>query len=175
MRASIPTSVFAALILLSSCRTRSEYTSRPQGEVEGPEILLVAHHLSDSLTKVYMTLSNESLLYKRPDTSVSFYTQLRVHYQLAAENSWKVIDSSTFYMFDIAAGEHVKVKNLQSEFAVSARHGNLYSLQVELWDLNRRARYSKTIAVNRLDRINAQNFLVRSGDTIAFNRYFTKE
>src|SRR6476661_2345020 len=125
-------------LVLVTCRAKNEYASRPAKSIVNPdsdllEVNAVAYHVNDSLTTVHMEIRNENVLYKRPDTSSVFYAQLRVSYQLLFEhNSRKILDSSTFFLFDQAVGEHVKLKSLHASFDLDARLKNTYYLEVQV-------------------------------------------
>jgi GWxTD domain-containing protein len=169
-----------ALLLFLYCRPTNAYTSKPSKsnpgeENELPEVNLTAFHDNDSVTSVYVEISNEQLLYKRPDTSHVFYTHLKVSYQLTAEQSKKVLDSSSYNVLDRAEGENVPVRSLYSFFRVPAVRGALYLLELEVFDLNRRIRYHKLLPLNKQSRLGPQNFLVRRNDTVAFRNHFLKD
>src|SRR3954468_17837606 len=98
--------LFLLLLTLVTCVSKNQYSSKPAKSLVNPdsdllEVNAVAYHLNDSVTRIHVEIRNENVLYKRPDTSSAFYAQLRVSYQLMYEhNSRKILDSSTFYLFD---------------------------------------------------------------------------
>jgi GWxTD domain-containing protein len=168
------------VLFFVTCRSKNSYTSRPAKSIDNPdsdllEVNAVAFHKNDSVTSVFLEIKNENVLYKRPDTSSVFYAQLRISYQLLFEhNSRKILDSSTFYIFDQAGVENVKLKSLYSDFELPAKMGNPYFLEVLVFDVNRRVRYKRGLNIYKQDRLGEQNFLVKKHDTIAFKNNFFK-
>jgi GWxTD domain-containing protein len=164
----------ASILFLAGCRSKNVYTSRPQGGEEQPEIRSVVYHNEDSLSLVFLEVNNEKLLYKRADTSQGFYANLRVFYQLMIEPPRRLTDSGSFILRDLARGEQVPVRNLYGQFRVAAKRENNYHLSIEVYDMNRRTRYNKSIQVNKQGKLGSQNFLVKVHDTVAFRRYFLR-
>jgi GWxTD domain-containing protein len=127
------------------------------------------------VTTAYLQIINENVLYKRPDTSQSFYAELRVTYRLLAEQkSRKIIDSSSYLISDRFEGENVLVKALISKFSLKAYAGINYYLDIEVFDLNRRIRYNKGLNIYKENKFSAQNFLVTRNDSVAFKNNFLK-
>ena len=89
-------------MLLITCQSKRQYTSKPTKSLINPdsdllEVNAVAYHLNDSNTVTYLEIKNENLVYKRPDTTLAFYAELKISYQLFSnQNSRKLIDSSSF-------------------------------------------------------------------------------
>ena len=168
-------------LVLVNCRSKNEYSSRPAKSIVNPdsdllEVNALAYHVNDSLTTIHLEIRNENVLYKRPDTASAFYAQLRVSYQLLFEhNSRKILDSSTFFIFDQAIGEQVKLKSLHASFDLDARLKNTYYLEVQVFDMNHRVKYTKGLNIYKIDRLSEQNFLVTKNDTITFNHGFLKD
>jgi GWxTD domain-containing protein len=139
------------------------------------ELSAVAWHNNDSVTTAYLQIINENVLYKRPDTSQSFYAELRVTYKLLLEQkSRKIIDSSSYLIVDRFGGENVSVKSLVSKFNLRAFAGTNYYLDIEVFDLNRHIRYNKGLNIYKENKFSAQNFLVTRNDSVAFKNNFLK-
>jgi len=172
------TLLFLTVLVLFTCQTKRQYTSKPTKSLVNPDSDLleanaIAYHINDSVTTTYLEIKNENLLYKRPDTTKAFYAELRISYKLLTEqNSRKIVDSGTFILEDRAAGEYVKMKSIYSQFKLKAYLGNNYYLQIDIFDTNRKIKYSEGINVYKLNRFTDQNFLVTLRDSVSFKNNF---
>jgi GWxTD domain-containing protein len=178
---SVKYTVLALLVMLFlGCQTKRQYTTKPTKSLVNPdsdllEVNAVAYHSNDSITTAYLEIKNENLVYKRPDTTQAFYAELKISYKLLADpNSRKVIDSSSFYLFD-RQGEKVEVRSILSKFGLKALYGNNYYLDLQVLDLNKKIKYSKGLNIYKKDRVSEQNFLVTKEDAIAFGNHFLKD
>ena len=101
---------YTCIVLLSmlfSCQSKkSPYTAKSSKSATNPEsdlleVNTVAYHINDSVTNIYVEVKNENLIYKRPDTTVAFYAEVKVAYRLLSERySKKVLDSGSYVIFD---------------------------------------------------------------------------
>lgn len=166
--------------LLGACQTKRQYATKPTKSIVNPdsdllEVNAVAYHVNDSLTTTYLEIKNENLVYKRPDTTLAFYAELRITYKLTAEaNSRKVIDSSSFYLTD-RADEKVEMRSIFSKFNLNAVYGSNYYLDIQVLDINKRIRYSKQLNIYKRSQFSAQNFLVTKDGLISFKDNFLKD
>lgn len=169
--------LFLLVLILSFCQSKRQYTTKPTKSLVNPdsdllEVNAVAYHLNDSLTTIYLEIKNENLIYKRPDTTTSFYAELRISYKLLAEpNSRKILDSSSFYLYDRSA-EKVEVKSIISKFNLKARRGANYYLEIEILDLNKKTKYAKNLNVYKQTSFSEQNFLLTTPNGISFKNNF---
>ena len=147
------TLLFLTVLALFTCQSKRQYTSKPSKSLDNPDTDLleanaVAYHINDSVSVAYLEVKNENLLYKRPDTTKAFYAELSVSYKLLSEQySRKILDSGTYFLTDRAEYEYVKIKPLYSQFRLKAYRGNTYFLEVEIFDNNRRVKYSHGITI----------------------------
>lgn len=133
----------------------------------------MAYHLNDSITEIYYEIKNENLLYKRPDTCLAFYADIKVAYRLVSEpGSKKIFDSSSLVLLDRSTLEVVPAKSLRTKFKIKAPSGSVYSLVVESLDRNKKTNYTSTLLINKLTLFTAQSFLITHRDTVAFKNYF---
>src|SRR6218665_3366663 len=174
-------SFFLLLVLICfTCQTRRQYTTKPTKSLVNPdsdllEVNAVAYHINDSTTTAYLDIINENLVYKRPDTSLAFYAELKISYRLLAEpNSRKVLDSSSFYLFD-RQSDKVEMRSIDSRFNLKALYGNNYYLDLQVLDLNKKIKYSKGLNIYKKDRVSEQNFLVTKNGAIAFGSHFLRD
>lgn len=172
------TFLLTLLLSLLTCKVNHNYTSKPTKSLSNPdsdllEVNLTVYHVNDSASRAYLEIKNENLLYRRPDTTQAFYAELRVHYRLLSEaGSKKVIDSSSFYIYDRSDDELVKLKSLTNEFKLPAKRNNNYYLEVETFDRNKKTKYYTGINVYKQNNFSAQNFLVTVRDTVVFKNNF---
>lgn len=144
---------------------------------EVPELQMSAavFHNTDSTSSLFVQIDNENLLYKRPDTSNNFFAHLRVVYHLMLEgNSRKVLDSASVQLFDQAGASTVSLKSLFTSFTVKAYFGSNYTLRLEVFDMNRRNRYTQDYPVLKSGRYSAQNFLILRRDSISYTHTFVE-
>ena len=168
------------LLLLITCQSKRQYTSKPTKSLINPdsdllEVNAVAYHLNDSNTVTYLEIKNENLVYKRPDTTLAFYAELKISYQLFSnQNSRKLVDSSSFYLSD-RAGDKVETKSIISKFNLNAKLGYNYYLEIQVVDLNKKTKYNKAINVYKQNKLSDQNFLLLSKGAVAFKTNFLKD
>jgi GWxTD domain-containing protein len=170
--------LFLGFLLLLGCKLNKGYTSKPTKSLSNPdsdllEVNAVAYHINDSVTKVYFQVNNENLLYKRPDTSLAFYADLKISYRLLSEPiSKKILDSSSVNLIDRSDEENISQKHLITSFNFKSRRGNTYYLEFETLDRNKKTKYTTGIPINKLDTYSDQNFLVTVRDSVAFKNHF---
>lgn len=165
--------VFA--LLFYTCQSTKEYTTKPSKSLKNPdsdllEVNVVAYHLSDSTSKLYLRINNENLLYKRPDTTKAFYASLKVNYSIRPDaTSKQLTDSGSFYLNDRAEGEVIALKYLYVQKGVKLNSGANYLLEIEIVDLNKRVKYLHGLNLFKENKFQAQNYLITKNDTVVFN------
>jgi GWxTD domain-containing protein len=176
--------IFFCLLLLSLCNCSARKKPGPVKVVKAEaadaaanEINAVAYHLNDSMTRIYLQIRNDNLLYKRPDTSKAFYAEVKVRFLLNPLNAPKqVSDSGSFFMLDRSAGEYALTRPpLYANFEVSAKIKNDYLLQVEVADWGRKTSSTEELKIYKQNRFTAQNFLITLNDSMVFRNTFLKD
>ena len=169
------------LCTLFYCQTnKRQYTAKPTKSLSNPdsdllEVNAVAYHVNDSITITYIEIKNENLVYKRPDTTLAFYAEVKVVYRLVPEqNSKKILDSGSFYLSD-RAEEKVSDKSLFSRFNLRAMSNNQYHLELEVSDVNKKTRYNQSLNIDKQSFFSGQNFLVTSNGGVSFKNNFLKD
>jgi len=158
---------------------KRQYTTKPTKSLVNPdsdllEVNAVAYHVSDSVTVTYLEIKNENLIYKRPDTTLAFYAELKISYKLLAEpNSRKVIDSASHFLYD-RASEKVEMKSVNTRFDLKAKRGNNYYLEIEVLDHNKKTKYFKGLNIYKQNYFSEQNFLLTTSEGVAFKNNFLK-
>ena len=130
----------------------------------------LAYHISDSLTQIYFTISNENFLYKRPDTSGYFYSATKVKYFLYAYAKAKqLLDSGSVTLFDRQT-ENVNVRNLTGSLFSKCRTGQGYVCDLWIYDLNKKTRTPFVIEIDKTSSSTRQSFLIqRTNGTVIYD------
>lgn len=170
--------LFAAVFLINSCQTnKRQYTVKPTKSLINPdsdllEVNSVAYHTNDTLTICYLQIINENLIYKRPDTTTAFYSELKVSYKLTTDQNFrKIIDSSSYSIIDRAT-DNVEIRALISKFNLKAIINSIYYLEITVFDINKKTKYTQSLIINKQDKLNTQNFLVKINNQIVFKNNF---
>ena len=172
--------VIFIIFLIVDCTSRKEFVSKPTKSLVNPdsellEVNAIAYHLNDSITTTFLEIKNENLIYKRPDTTFAFYADLKISYKLLSEpNSRKILDSSSYHLID-RADEKVEVRSLVSKFNLKAKNNANYYLEIQVYDLNKKTKYSKGLNIYKKNNFTEQNFLITFNDAISFKNNFLKD
>jgi len=137
--------------------------------VEPIEAQALAWHLNDTTSRVYFEMQNSGLLYKRTDSSSSFYAKVRLYYKLTQDQGQRILDSGTVYLTDKSEMETVLNKDMQAVFDVRATPGSKYLLEFEIVDMNRRSRYMRGIHLDKMNEYSDQNFLILRKNKLVFS------
>jgi GWxTD domain-containing protein len=121
-------------------------------------------HENDSVSRLYYTIDNKELVYKKnPDDSL-FTAELRLFYKLQLSVSSKQFsDTSTLVIKDRQAV--VKKGMITGSKTICVYQGTKAYLELELRDINRKAYNKSELAINKLSRLNAQNYLLKNTDS----------
>lgn len=172
------TSYILFLALLSACVPKqNRYTVKPTKSITNPdnellEVNAVVFNETDFSSIVYLSIDNENLIYKRPDTTVQFYAEMKIIYELINEASpRKIIDSSSFKLLD-RSEEQIQTKKILSRFKVKTEPGNNYSLMISVTDENKKTQYSQNITINRKNYLSRQNFLITADNMVSYKNSF---
>jgi GWxTD domain-containing protein len=168
-------------LLAMGCQSNRQYTSKPVKNLpasgnENVEIHAVAYHVDDSTTKIFLEINNEYLLYKRPDSSQSFFAQFRVGFRaLPDPYSRKIIDSGSYYMLDRVDRERAEARKLYTNFELWLSRGNNAELDIEIFDLNKKSKHHAPLSINKMSDSGREYYLVTVHDSVAFRNYFPKK
>lgn len=169
--------VFLAATLFTCQTAKRQYTAKPTKSLSNPdsdllEVNAVAYHVNDSVTSAFLEIKNENLIYKRPDTTLAFYAEVKVSYKLLNEqNGRKVLDSSSFYLAD-RSDDKVENKALHAKFNLKAKTNENYYLEIDVFDINKKTKYSQGINIYKQTLFSDQNFLITSNNRVAFKNNF---
>jgi GWxTD domain-containing protein len=167
------TCIIAGLVLFNNCRPQKDvYASREnlyKKNVQDLDTRIVAYHTSDSTTQIYFALSNENLLYKRPDTSGYFYSAIKIRYVIYGFSKTKILADSGSTTFYDRQGEKIIVKDLKSSVYAKCKTGKTYVCDIFIYDLNRKTKSAIVLTIDN----SRQNFLLQKPDgSIVYDYYF---
>lgn len=132
---------------------------------------LLAYHISDSVSRLYFTFSNENILYKRPDTSGWFYCNVKVRYLLhSARETQQLTDSGSVMLFDRQT-ENVNSRFLSGSLFMKCAPKQDYVCDVFIYDMNKKLKSSYVINIDKSGSNSRQNFLIRSKNGVIVYDY----
>ncbi len=133
----------------------------------------MVYHFNDSVSQLFFSLPNENLIYKRPDTTAWYYTQVRVKYIIhPADKPRQILDSGSICIYD-RQSEKVNAKTLSGFVSMKVRSGQVYIGDVSITDLNKKVKNNKVIEIDKTSTSSRQNFLLKNKDgEIIFDYYF---
>lgn len=162
-----------------ACQSQKRtYTVKPTKSLINPdsellEVNAVAYHVNDSITRCFVQIINENLVYKRSDTSTAFYSEVNVSYKLCTDqNLKKIADNGSYTVFDRAGSEAVEMKELVSDFYLKVKPNSIYYLEIIIFDVNKKTKYTKYLIINKQDKLSDQNFLIANNNKISFKNSF---
>lgn len=139
--------------------------------IELPEVKVVVQHLNDSVSRLFIRINNEQLLYKRRDTGFAFFASVNVHAIITAESKDKTpVDSINITLNDRSESEVVNSRNLETWFDCKTANG-IYLADLEFFDMNRHVRYFKQVRIDHKTFSGAQNFAIYQRDSLLFDRF----
>lgn len=168
-----------SFLLVFACQPKRTFTSKPTKSIVNPdsdllELNTVAYHTNDSVTSLYLQIVNENLVYRRTDTSNAFYSELKVSYRLLGEiGSRKIIDSASYKLWDRAGEDQVTAHSIFSQFNIKAKTGKHYYLELDVFDVNKKTKYSKGVNIRKDNQSGEQNFLITRNGKIVFGNSFS--
>ncbi len=130
------------------------------------------YHTNDSISELFYDISNETLIYKKTDTSNFFYSHVRLQLVISLEDQLNVItDTVSITMRDKQSD--VTVKALEGRLPFKLKQGFNYHITVNVFDVNKRTLYVHSLYANKVDKSSRQNFLItNSRQEILYSSYF---
>jgi len=156
---------------------RNRFTDKPTKSISNPDndllqVNTVLFNNSETSTTVYLNIDNENLIYKRPDTTVNFYAEIKIKYIFFNENNIKKIIDSLSFKFVDKEDEQIKNKQIPLSFKLNTQNGNNYLLDLVVTDVNKKTNYNQAITINRKNHLSRQNFLTTSNSKISYKNTF---
>lgn len=129
----------------------------------------LVYHINDTISQLFYSISNETLVYKRTDTSTYFYSDVKLELKTSPEDNLSSIsDTASVHIIDRQA--EVVVRELSGSLYFKVRAGSNYYTDVHVYDINKKTLYSSNIFVDKTSSETRQNFLVtNSRDEVFFS------
>jgi GWxTD domain-containing protein len=159
---------FFIFLLFTACGTsrKSASKSNTSQNKQNANTLhpqFVVYHANANTSELHFKIDSKELLYQRID-GVNFSSNVLISYRLLLTYDSKIIiDSSSARLVDIN-NDNID-KYLIGKLDFNTRAPSNYFLVVTIDDLNRNVSVSKTIAINKDNELNRQNFILKSVDT----------
>ena len=130
------------------------------------------YHLNDSVSQLFYEISNEALLYKKPDSSNYFYSHVKVLLKVSSEdNLSRVIDTASVVIKDRQTD--AIVKQLKGVVFFKLNKGFNYYLDVNVIDVHKKTIYTHNLYSNKTTNETRQNFLIaNSRNEVLFASYY---
>lgn len=139
------------------------------------DVKYIVNHETDSLSKLYYSINNSELTYKKEPSDSMFKADLELFCSLKLELTSKIaIDTFTIFIKD--KQRIVKPGTITGSRLMKTKSGAKYVLSLELKDINRKAMNTSDLEVNKLSLATAQNYIVKEQDSsIVFDNYTFKK
>lgn len=165
-------------VLLCACVSKqNRYTVKPTKSITNPdnellEVNAVVFNETENSSLVFLSIDNENLIYKRPDTTIQFYAEMKIKYEVANEASpKKIIDSASYKLLD-RSDEQIQTKNILSKFKIKTESGENFNLTISVTDENKKTQYTQSLLINRKNYLSRQNFLITADNKVSYKNSF---
>ena len=120
------------------------------------------YHVSDTVTRVFFSISSKELLYMKPSkTSDMMVARGKIKFTLLPSyNSTLVIDSSSVYFVDTLSPGADQTMKISGSFDVALSYSKVVVAELEFQDINRGNDALTILLLNKKTRQTRQNFLV---------------
>lgn len=165
-----------ALLLLASCTSQkvNQTSTDRLYKKENNELAAkyTVYHVNDSISQLFYDISNESLLYKKTDTSTAFYCNVKVLLKISSEdNLGLIIDTASVMIIDKQTDAIVKY--LKGDVLFKLKKGGSYYIDVSVIDINKKIVYTHSEYSNKTSVDTRQNFLITNArDEVLFSAYY---
>lgn len=135
----------------------------------------LVYHLNDTVSQLFYDISNEVLVYKKTDTSNYFYSHIKLFLKISDEENLDVISDTT--SIEIADKQtEVKIKSLKGIVSFKLKPNSKYHIDINVFDMNKKTRYSHSLLADKSNKETRQNFLITNyQDEVFFSSYFKPE
>lgn len=130
------------------------------------------YHINDSVSQLFYEISNENLIYKKSDTSLSFYCDVKLLLKISTEeNLSSVIDTASIRIVDKQTD--AIVKQLKGDLYFKLKKGSNYYIDINVLDNYKKTIYNHNLFTNKESINSRQNFLVYNPrQEVLFNSYY---
>lgn len=171
----------SCLLLITGClvnchSSQGTYANKPkvtQSDLEELEAQYLVYHLDDETSRLYYDISNELLMYRKPDSSGTYYSHTKIELKVIPENS-NVTEYSDTTLQD--AQQQAIVKHIKGSFNFKLKAGFNYKATISVIDYNKNTIYSQTLNIEKLSTETRQNFLITDTNyQVLFTSYFAPQ
>lgn len=165
-----------AFILLASCTSQkvNQTSTDRLYKKENNELAAkyTVYHINDSISRLYYDISNESLLYKKTDTSIAFFSNVKLLLKVSAEdNLGLTLDTASVMIIDKQTDAIVKY--LKGDVLFKLKSGSNYYIDINVIDINKKTIYTHSEFSNKSSIETRQNFLMTNArDEVLFSSYY---
>ena len=130
------------------------------------------YHVNDSISQLFYNISNEALIYKKSDTSNSFYSFVKIYLQISLEEKMNS-DNDTAAVIIRDQQTNVQIKDLKGSLFFKLKKGSNYYINVNVFDFNKKSQYTQSLFADKTNSENRQNFLITNYlNDIYYTNYF---
>lgn len=132
----------------------------------------VVYHINDSVSQLFYKISNETIVYKKTDTSLAFYSNLKLFLRISNDETLDVTrDTASAVILDRQT--EVKVRDLTGSFFFTLKHGSKYHVNIDVFDVNKKVKYTQNVFADKSSKETRQNFLITNwAGEVSFNSYY---
>ena len=154
---------FVCIFKLASCapqKVNQTSTERLyKKENNGLNSKYTVYHINDSISKLFYEISNEALLYKKTDTSDSFYSHVKVIIKVSSEDNLSIVDDIVSFEIKDNQTEAI-LKFLKGEVSFTLKKGFNYYFDINVIDEHKKTIYAGSLFSNKINSESRQNFLI---------------
>lgn len=167
---------YVAFVLLTSCTSQkvNQTSTDRLYKKENNELAAkyTVYHINDSISRLYYDISNESLLYKKTDTSIAFFSNVKLLLKVSAEdNLGLTLDTASVMIIDKQTDAIVKY--LKGDVLFKLKSGSNYYIDINVIDINKKTIYTHSEYSNKTSVATRQNFLMTNArDEVLFSSYY---
>ena len=132
----------------------------------------LVYHINDSVSRLYYEISNEHLLYKRLDSSIHYYSHVKLQLLISSEN--EINNKAELYLADIKDKQTDDIiKQLKGNVLFTLKKGSSYYLDLNVLDVNKKVKYTQSLFSDKTSNDCRQNFLItNSRNEVLFSNYY---
>ena len=132
----------------------------------------LVYHINDSVSRLYYEISNEHLLYKRLDSSIHYYSHVKLQLSISSEN--EINNKAELYLADIKDKQTDDIiKQLKGNVLFTLKKGSSYYLDLNVLDVNKKVKYTQSLFSDKSSNDCRQNFLItNSRNEVLFSNYY---
>ncbi len=121
---------------------------------------------------MFYNISNEALIYKKSDTSNSFYSFIKIYLQISLEEKMNS-ENDTASIIIRDQQTNVLIKDLKGSLFFKLKKGSNYYVNVNVFDFNKKSQYTQSLFADKSNSGNRQNFLITNYlNDIYYTNYF---